>query len=334
MQWLELLAVAVLVVVAVLALGLAAFAARRQHTTGARTMAVMDIALAVWALAYAAELMQPSFAAKVLCTKLVYVGVVLTPLAWFLFAARFTGSDGWLTRRTLVLLALVPLITLCLVWTNEAHGLVWSELRLATVQGVSTLDSRYGPWFFVHAAFSYLLLLAGSLLILRSLLYAGHIQRRQSLVLLVGVVAPWVGNALHLLRLSPIYPLDLTPFMFGVSALSFGWSLVRLRMLDVVPVAYNTVVVSMDDALIVLDEQGRVANMNPAAERLLGQSAAKATGQPARQVLAALPALLAQHNAHERAEAALTLDGANGRRRYAATIVPLRDRRERHAGQV
>ncbi|MBC8077737.1 MAG: response regulator, partial [Chloroflexales bacterium] len=111
-------------------------------------------------------------------------------------------------------------------------------------------------------------------------------------------------------------------------------SLVRLRKLDVVPVAYNTVVVSMDDALIVLDEQGRVANINPAAERLLGQSAAKATGQQARQVLAALPALLAQHNAHERAEAALTLDGATGRRRYAATIVPLRDRRERHAGQV
>ena len=42
------------------------------------------------------------------------------------------------------------------------------------------------------------------------------------------------------------------------------------RILDVVPVAHNTVLKDMTDAVVVLDRHHRIANLNPSARHLLG----------------------------------------------------------------
>jgi PAS domain S-box-containing protein len=320
--------------VGLLSLGLARYAWSNQPRPGARAMAGLNLALAIWSLAFAIQLEVAGFAAKMICTGFVYIGVVGAPVAWFVFAARYTRQDTWLSRRILLLLGVVPLVTLALVWTNGLHGLVWSDIRLASDDRHATLVTRYGPWFAVHAVYSYGLLLAGSVLIIRALVYARRVQRLQSFALLVSVFAPWIGNALHLSRLSPIHPIDITPFAFGLSALIFGWSFTRLRLLDVVPVAYNTLVSGMGDGIVVLDEQGHVVDLNPAAARILAQSTPAALGRPAEQVLAALPDV-AKHCSELTAaqfEVAHFPDGTL--HFYDISTTPLHDQRKRVAGCV
>jgi signal transduction histidine kinase len=55
-----------------------------------------------------------------------------------------------------------------------------------------------------------------------------------------------------------------------------AWGVWRFRLLDIVPAARDAVVESMEDGVIVMDVQGRVVDVNPAAEAVLDQPAAQA----------------------------------------------------------
>ncbi|HEU0053141.1 MAG TPA: EAL domain-containing protein, partial [Longimicrobium sp.] len=61
----------------------------------------------------------------------------------------------------------------------------------------------------------------------------------------------------------------------------------RFRFLDVLPVAREKVVDEMDDGVVVLDVEGRVVDLNPAARRILGVREAALEGRPGPEVLGA-----------------------------------------------
>jgi len=46
------------------------------------------------------------------------------------FALEYSGLGKWLTRRTVVLLAVMPLVYMLLILTNEVHHLVWTRSGL------------------------------------------------------------------------------------------------------------------------------------------------------------------------------------------------------------
>ncbi len=79
------------------------------------------------------------------------------------------------------------------------------------------------------------------------------------------MIAPWLGNALTIFGLKPFPGLDFTPFAFTISGLAVAWSLFRFRLFNIIPVAREAVIESMRDAVIVLDEQGRIVDLNPVA---------------------------------------------------------------------
>ena len=84
-----------------------------------------------------------------------------------------------------------------------------------------------GPAFWVHAAYSYALVLAGTVLVARRALKGPRLGRGHAAVLLVGAFAPWTANAIYLSGLSPFGNLDLTPFGFGLTSLAVAWGLFR-----------------------------------------------------------------------------------------------------------
>ena len=257
---------------------LAGYAWLRQGRPGARTLAVLMAAVSVWALGYAMESGAPGVDAKVFWAKVQYFGISTVPLAWLAFCVRYTGREGWLTRRNLGLLAVLPLVTLAMVWTNEAHGLVWISTVSDPSRSFPALDIEYGPWFFFYWIYAQALILAGTAFVLPTLVRSLRLYRRQGVVLLTGAGIPWVANVAYILGLVPVPGLDPTPFAFllGGAVLVFG--LFGFRLLDLVPVARENVVEGMGDGVIVADMQDRVVDVNPAASRILDRPATQAVG--------------------------------------------------------
>jgi len=289
MRWEYIPYVLPVIIAAVTSAAIALYAWRRRSAPGARPFALLMLAVTEWSLGYVLELGSPNLSAKTFWSNVNFLGIAIVPIAWLAFALQYTGRGKWLTRRKLALLAIEPLVTLLLAWTNEAHGLFRSNVRLDTSGSCPMLAPTYSAGFWMFAAYSYLLILIGTFLLIQAFIRSPRLYRGQAGVLLIGALVPCLGNALHIFGLSPFPYLDLTLFAFTLTGLVLAWGLFHFRLLDIVPVARNAVVESMGDGVIVLDAQTRIVDLNPAAQRIIGRTAGEAIGQPAAQVLPGWP---------------------------------------------
>lgn len=248
--------------------GLAFLLRRHRDALGAGALAVMMLAAGLWDLGAGFELSAADHFYKVFWAKLQYLGIVAIPVAWLAFAIVSTGRESWLSRCNLALLCLVPAITLLLVATNEYHGLIWSQVELTRDEGIVDLYLEHGPAFWVNWSYSYLLLLAGTIMLVLTLFRSSLIYQMQGFVLLFAVSAPWIGNALYVFDLSPLGKKDLTPFAFVVCGAAVYYGISNLRILDIMPVARNAIFDYIKDGVVVIDPQGRVADVNSVARNI------------------------------------------------------------------
>jgi len=323
-----------LAILAAVAAALALYVWRRRSAPGALPFTLLMLAVAEWSLGYALEMASAELWAKVLWAKVQYLGIVTVPVAWLLFAIVYAGRERWLTSRNLALLLIVPCGTLVLAWTNEVHGLIWSSVGLSEGDALSMLTVTYGTGFWVHVAYAYLLILLSTYFLVKTLGRSRHLYRRQVIVMLVGTLAPWVGNAAYIFDLSPFPDLDLTPFAFTLTGLAVAWGLFRFGLLDVVPVARDVVVENMNDGLIVLDAQNRILDLNPSAQQIIGRSATEAIGQPAEQVLLRWPELVEQYRHVMETHSEISVGQGEAKRVFDMQISPLYDRRSHLTGRI
>ena len=89
---------------------------------------------------------------------------------------------------------------------------------------------------------------------------------------------------LDALRLTPFPNIDLEPFAFTFAALILTWGLFRLQIGDIVPVAQASIIERMADGIIVLNAEGRILDLNPMAQDLLGLSDVEYVGDSMAQI--------------------------------------------------
>ncbi|MCP4544257.1 MAG: response regulator [Chloroflexi bacterium] len=323
-----------LFIAAAISAALALFALRRRTAPGALSFAVLMLSVTWWSVGYMFELGSVNLSGKLFWTSFNFLGIVIVPISLLIFALQYTGKEKWLTRRNLALLAIDPLITLLLAWTNDAHHLFRTDAKLAAIGSFSALDPTYGIGFWGHAVYSYVLNLISMVLLIRALIRSSRLYRGQTIAVLIGLLAPWMGNVLYLSGLNPFPYLDLTPFTFTISGLAMVFGFFRFRLLDVVPVARDTVIESMNDGMIVLDMQGRVVDINPSAQSIIGNATSQVIGQQAAQVLSAWPDLVEQYRDVSEVQTEISLGKGTTHRDYDLRISPLTDRRRRPTGRL
>ena len=274
-----------LFVSASLAVVLAVLAWRRRPTPGANTMAVLMIAMVLWCVTYALELLSANIAGKQFWIKGEYIAFVSIPVLWVAFVLQYSGREHLLTRRNCLLLCTIPALTVLLLWTNSYHGLIHQSVSLDTSRGYAQLIISYGPFFWLHGFYTYMLILVAALVLLRNILTGSGLQRSQSTLLLVAVLIPLVGNILYVLRVGPVPLIDLSPILFTIAGILAVWSLFRFRFLDITPIARDMLIEGMTDGVVVVDGQYRAIDFNAAAKAMLGVTASEAIGQPVQTIL-------------------------------------------------
>ena len=262
----------------------AVIARTRRGVPGGVAFGWMLLAIALWSFTSAIHTIVDDREARILIAKLQYLGVAPIGVLWLLFATQYNRVSWPAERVTRVLVWMIPVATLLLAWTNEQHGLYWSAINDIQTAAGPRLAYVGGPWYWVHATYSYFLVLIGTATLVRGLRRFPPPYRRQTALIIVGALVPWIANLLYLSRALPVSGLDLTPIAFAVSGACFTWGIYRYRLLGLVPVARDMVVDSMDDGVIVLDAQRRMVDLNAAAERYTGCSATS-LGRPIHEVV-------------------------------------------------
>lgn len=305
----------------------------RQPVPGSRTAVLIAIAGAEWLLAYAAELMSVEVQTKIFWNQMQYLGIATVIAAWVAFILQYSGHERWLTWRTVALMSIEPLVVLLLVFTNSAHGLIWRGLDPTQTGYLTILRRPHGVGYWIHSAYSYGIYLFAIWLLLRMVTHSRHLYRRQVRALLVASLIPIIANLAMWARLSPAPYIDLTALSFPIASGILTWSIVRLRVGDIVPVARGLVVERMSDSVIVLDRRDRVVDLNEAAQRMIGASPRRIVGHPVAQVWPGWPDLSPASD--DRAALQEVELGPEGQQQtYDVRITPLIDWRGRRGGRI
>ena len=311
------------------------YAWRRRTAPGAQSLLWLLVDVTGWLVLSVIQLADPIKAGPLFWAKLTYPFITFVPVVWLVFALRYTGRDQWLKPVHLALLCIVPTITACLALTNDLHRLLWATWTLVVADPwVALRVTTYGPWFPVHAIYSYTLVILGASIIGVEYFSSGKLYRRQTMWLALGALGPIIFNVVYVFRLIPGFTQDYSPVGFALAGLAFTIGMFRYRLFDLKPMARDMLVESMSDGMVVLDERNRVVDLNRAAEDILGFSIATTVGRPGGEVFSPWQDLVDRFGDMREAQAEISLERSGVTRHYDLRISPLTNPQGRFSGRL
>jgi len=307
------------------------YAWRRRSLSAAGALGLALGAAGWWALAHSLALTSPTPSAAALWADAALVGALLAPPSWLVFALRYTGRAAWTTPTRTGGLAVVPLVAVALLVNGSTHDLVQTA-RAAGAGGLG--GTRPGPVGLALAAYTAVLLAAGTALLVASFLRIGRVHRRESALLAVAAVVPAAGAGLRAAGVLGFDVVDPTPFLLLAAGKVLVWGVFRFGLLEFAPVARDAIIERMTDGVIVLDAQRRIVDVNPAAERLLDRGAALAIGTPATALLPRCGELLDRIDGTGDVHEEVRLGAPGSARDYDLVLSALADQRGAPSGHL
>ncbi len=247
----------------------AGIAWKRRINPGTNPFALAMLSLAIWSFTSIFEAGAMTVNGKIFWSQWQYLGVTTVSPLWLIFAAEYASKTEFLTRKNRWMIWIIPIATLLLAFTNELHGLIWTNVTVMS----DVLHVGYythGIAFYVHTVFSYACLLTGTIWLVKDSLTGQKTRRFQSVIFVIAVVISWIANILYILELSPIPGLDITPLSFSLIALILSWEILRNQLFGLLPIARDTLFDSLTEGVIVIDPDDIILEINPAAIDITG----------------------------------------------------------------
>jgi len=273
-----------------MSLGLSVYGFSRWRTLGAKELTLCSLVSALWAGANALEIAGNDLPTKLFWANIQYLAFSMVPLTCLAMVLRFSGKDRFLTLRNAVLALIVPLATSVLVWLDPILGLVRHSFSLDSQGAFPVIAKELGPWFWVHCAYSYGVMLSTILVLIRTLREKGLYYRHQTVVFLIGFGLVFIVNISYVLKLGPIRRFDLTPIILSMAATIFWLGIFRYRLYRILPVARNTVFERIANGILVIDKDGLLIDCNEAALRIFGLDGRTCIGKSLGDILPELRA--------------------------------------------
>ena len=224
----------------------------------------------LWAFTNAIQLITPNMDWQRAWNNITYLGVMLIPTSWFLLSVKLTGFSRDRIDKTEKWFWVIPGGLFAVLLTNGFHKLFFASYEIVNIGSYAALENMYGPLFYVHTGYSYLLLLSGMLILSVSLAKDFKRYGAQAYGLIIGVLAPLIGNAYFLFGSVPAGFPDPTPIIFTVTGVAFAWAIFGGHLLEVVPLAHDAIVKKLSTGILILDIENNIKDINIAAIEILG----------------------------------------------------------------
>ena len=291
-------------------------------------------AITLWSLTYGMELISSTTALKLWWMKMEYFGVSWIGMLLFCFISTSVAKKRQMTGTSYMVLSIVPLMVIALVLTNDHHHLMWHEVWLDLDGKAPALAYSRGLGFWVYTLFSYLLILLATFVLIKSLISSTGIIKRQMIMLLVGVMCPWLSNILYLFGFDELKHFDLTPAAFTISGIAFSWALLKYQMLGLIPIAREMLMESMGDPVIALDMNDRMIDLNKAAQNMLQTDRTEHLYKEIRQSVPGLFEHIEKYRQMQSVEVETDLIIGGLSTHWNLRVFPLLNRKEKQIGRL
>ena len=224
-------------------------------------------ALSLYSFGYTLELQSFSLPVTLRIIGIEYIGITVAPVIVLLLVFRYNGVNFLTIRKFVPVLLVIPAITLVIVWTDLIIPWLYLEAWMNTGAIVPGFERIPGLWWFVITGWNICLLLICLVILGKMLLSPRSLYRSQTVLIFIGVFAPFISLFLNL-YLHDLIPIDFGPFSLVITGLALFPASSHNNFLNIIPVAYATVFRTLGSGLIVLDNQSRIREINPEAEEI------------------------------------------------------------------
>lgn len=318
-----------------IAIGTAAtiLAWRQRPKPGATPLVGLLLGQSWWSTCIIFRIQASTLESALLWMDLGWIGVVIIPVAWVLFALEYTGNDQYVRPRYVALLSIVPAMTVLLAFTSEYHSLLYVDIRGLGANGIRQI--RFGGgWYGVIAGYTYLLGFVGMVPLVGLITSDATTFRGQAAALIVGMAAPWLTNVLHVTGNLATAGIDPTPVAFSVSGVAYLCALTRFRLFGTSPApnrrAREFLFDRMQEGAMVVDRNGFVVDMNDSCVEMFDVDPVEVIGSPASDIVPEYDRLpeegaLSGH---------LRISNGSGSHPYDVTVTPIENVRDTIIGRV
>ena len=200
-----------------------------------------------------------------------YFGAAFVPVTLIQLALAYDKNYKGTSKKVYLLYA-IPILTMLMVWTNNWHHLFYLSYSPET-------GYVLGPYFYVHAAYSYICMMIGMIFLCYYAMKNTGKLSVQAVLVFLGCIFPLVTNICYTLGV-PGFSVSSTPVAFTVTILLYILAMMKFDFLKVMPIALQTVMNRISDSFVVIDTDLNILDYNESFRRnFLVNTAVLTSGQ-------------------------------------------------------
>lgn len=247
---------------------LAGLAWHRPLAQGSRVLSFLLLAVAWTTMAHGLGLTAATLPSKVLWNHVEYAGLVFFSPLMLGASLFFAGKGRWLRPTLAAAILLIPLLRLIANWTNSLHGLYHQQVWLESSGPYTMLAWERGPLYLPFILYSYLLTACSIGIVLRYRHRRQGTARIRLALLAFAFVSPLLFNAVYQLRVLPPAIPNLTPVGFFLCTALLAQAMLRYRLSEIIPFARERIVEQAPVALLLLDHEKHLLDINTKGHEL------------------------------------------------------------------
>lgn len=263
------------------AIAVRAFRSRRK-VARAVSFSMMALCASFWMAFLTMEMFASNLVVKEILWRLIHFAILTTLMGLLFFSMEFSLRLKQIPKPVLYASTGMLLVVWAFYATNHIHHGMW------TVVQINGYDTQVmGRFFAIQLAYTYLLAVGSFLFLLRAFLLSKGVLRRQTGLLLAGILIPiFTSIASDVLGWNPLPYIDEPGLSAVLAVMLFGCATLRFNTFFLLPVASDVIIRNMRDGVLVTDVENRIIFSNKAVREVFGRTEAQLSGQPAGIILA------------------------------------------------
>ena len=176
----------------------------------------------------------------------IYIFACFLPVSIF-FTGLIFANTKIKFKRAHFFLFIIPILSLFMLWTNDAHHLFYITYSTDFDKTVN------GNYFYIHSVYTLLMYFIGLYYLLKYSIKNSGIFSKQAILFILATLPPIIVNVLGTFHIIPM-SIYLTPISFSFTILLSALAIFKFKMTTVTPIALQRIVDRMSDSYLVLND--------------------------------------------------------------------------------
>ncbi len=250
----------------------------REKYTSSTSFILLISGIILWTLSYGFGLMTFDLQLRRLFEIPAWIGRVVIPVAWIVFALEYTGRDEFINKKILSLISIIPLITVVIsifgIWNRGLYDFMWIDYRIVEVFEAATVEYTPGIWMILQTIYAWILILSGIVIFFGIGFVQSHnkLYTKQSILLILSALLPTAMSFKWLYNIGLYSEIDFTPIVMSITGVTFAYALFYHGLLTRVPAihkaGWKNAIDDFGDGIVILGKEKSIIDMNKKAEEI------------------------------------------------------------------